>query len=60
MTVTVTGAARQRGVALAMLIWFVAPMMLLVGGCKKSVEGEEKAWKANVAKVEVCLDDPQA
>lgn len=34
------------------LVVLLAFMMLLVGGCSKSVEGEEKAWKANVAKVE--------
>ena len=34
------------------LLALLAFMLLLVGGCSKSVEGEEKAWKANVAKVE--------
>lgn len=34
----------------AMLIWLTA-LMLVVGGCSKSVEGESRKWTANTAKV---------
>jgi colicin import membrane protein len=35
----------------AMMIASFACVLLLVGGCKKSVEGEDKAYQANVAKL---------
>ena len=34
-----------------LLILLFAAMLMLTGGCKKTVEGEEKAYKANVAEI---------
>jgi trimeric autotransporter adhesin len=33
------------------LVAWLAVVMLLLGGCKKSVEGEQQAWKSNVEQV---------
>ena len=35
-----------------MLLALCATFLLLVGGCKKTVEGQEKAWTANVSQVQ--------
>ena len=32
----------------------LAMVVLLVAGCSKTVEGEQKAWKANLSKSHVC------
>ena len=33
------------------LVAWLAVLMLLLGGCKKSVEGEQQAWKTNTEQV---------
>ena len=34
-----------------LVAWLAVVMLLLAGGCKKSVEGEQQAWKTNVEQV---------
>ena len=38
----------------SLVVWLAVVMMLL-GGCKKTLEGQQSAWKANVARVDALM-----